>query len=161
MRIALAAALALPFATSAHADPGKLDMTAFFTGRSHADNTLKVAFKGTTPLIVDSVGGTGDKGDFVLIDTVHEGTKPVRQRKWVMRQIAPGHFTGSLSDATGPVDIVVSGNTATVRYTMKGGINIVQTMKLQPDGRTLSNHVEATKFGLHFGRVDGTIRKLD
>ena len=161
MRVAFTAASALAFATSAHGDPGKLEMTAFFTGRSHADNVLKVVFKSPVPLIVDSVGGTGDKGDFVLVDTVHEGDKPVRTRKWIMRQIGPGHFTGSLSDASGPVDIAVSGDTATVRYTMKGGINIVQTMKLQADGRVLSNHVEATKFGLHFGRVDGTIRKLD
>jgi hypothetical protein len=34
-------------------------------------------------------------------------------------------------------------------------------MKLQPDGRTLSNNVDARKFGMRFARVDGTIRKLD
>src|SRR5207249_11878839 len=128
---------------------------------SHDGNVLKIVFHGPTRLIVDSVGGRGDRGDFVLIDTVHEGDKPVRTRKWIMRPDGPYHFTGSLSDATGPVDIAVSGNSATIRYVMKGGLNVVQVMTLQSDGRTLSNHVDAKKFGLRFGRVDGIIRKLD
>jgi hypothetical protein len=161
MKLACTVALALAFGTSANADPGKLDMTAFFTGRTHADNVLKVAFKHATPLIVDSVGGKGDKGDFVLIDTIHEGDKPVRMRKWIMRQVGPGHFTGSLSDAVGPVDIIVDGNSAIVQYVMKGGLKVRQKMDLLPDGKTLANHVSVTKFGMKFGSVEGKIRKLD
>ena len=155
--VAFSVLTALP----ASAEARDFDMMAFFTGRTHADNVLKTALHGPTPLIVDSIGGKGDRGDFVLIDTVHEGDKPVRQRKWIMRQAGPNHFTGTLTDATTPVDIVVQGDTATVRYTMKGGIKIVQTMKLQPDGKTLSNSVDARKFGMKFGSVTGTIRKLD
>jgi hypothetical protein len=161
VRLPAAAALVLLATTAAAPAKPKLEMTAFFNGHSHAENVLKIAFQGPTKLVVDSVGGKGDRGDFVLIDTVHEGDKPVRTRKWIMRPDGPNHFTGSLSDATGPVDIVVSGDTATVRYTMKGGLKVVQQMQLQGDGRTLSNHVEVRKFGLKFGSVDGTIRKLD
>ena len=156
------AAVAIALLTSAAApDPKpKLDLTAFFTGHSHADNVLKIVFHDPTRLIVDTVGGKGDRGDFVLIDTVHEGDKPVRTRKWIMRQTAPNHFTGSLSDAVGPVDVDVSGDSATIRYTMKdGNLKIVQQMQLQSDGRTLSNHVTAKKFGLTFAHVDGTIHK--
>ena len=40
------------------------------------------------------------------------------------------------------------------------GIHYLE-MELQADGRTLSNHVVARKFGLTFAHVDGTIRKLD
>jgi hypothetical protein len=84
----------------------------------------------------------------------------VRTRKWVMRSDGPDHFTGSLSDATGPVDVIVRGDTATIRYKMKGGLDIRQSMQLQ-DGRTLANHVTAKRFGLRFASVEGTIRKLD
>jgi hypothetical protein len=42
-----------------------------------------------------------------------------------------------------------------------GGLRIVQALKRQGDGRTLSNHVVAKKFGLTVANVDGTIRKLD
>jgi hypothetical protein len=157
----LAAAFLLAASTlGAPAEPRTLDMHAFFTGRTHADNNLHIIFHRATKLIVDSVGHReGDQ--FILIDTVHEGYKPVRTRKWVTHEVGPGHFTGTLSDATGPVDIRVSGDSATVRYTMNGGLQITQVMKLQPDGRTLSNNVDARKFGMRFARVDGTIRKLD
>jgi hypothetical protein len=146
----------------AEPDNAKLDMTGFFAGKSHADNVMKVALHGPKKLIVDSVGGRNKEGEFVLIDTVHEEGKPVRSRTWVMRAVGPDHFTGSLSDAVGPVDVVVRGDSATIRYTMKdGGLRIVQVLKRQGDGRTLSNHVVAKKFGLTVAHVDGTIRKLD
>jgi hypothetical protein len=92
---------------------------------------------------------------------VHEGDKPARQRKWIMHPTGPNRFGGSLSDAVGPVDVLVEGNSATIRYTMKGGLKIEQVMALQGDGRTLSNHVVAKKFGIKFASVDGSIRKLD
>lgn len=161
MRFMIAAAIALAASSAPAAAPSRqLDLDAFFTGRTHADNDLKIVFHRTTKLIVDSVGHRQGK-EFILVDTVHEGDKPVRMRKWVTHQVAPGRYAGTLSDATGPVDIIVSGDSATVRYKMKGGLDVVQQMTLQGDGRALSNHVVAKKFGLTFAHVDGTIRKLD
>jgi hypothetical protein len=147
---------------SAAADPTpKLDMLAFFTGKTHAENVMKIVLKKPARLVVDSIGGKGDRGDFVLIDTVKEEGKPERTRKWVMKQVSPGRFTGSLSDATGPVDVTVDGDEALMLYTMKGGLKVRQEMKLLPDGKTLSNEVVVKKFGLKFASVEGRIRKLD
>jgi hypothetical protein len=162
MRLALAT-IAFAVAAPAAAEERKLDMLAFFTGKSHADNVMKIALHGPKKLIVDSIGGRNKEGEFVLIDTVREEGKPVRTRTWVMRAAnGAGHYTGVLSDAAGPVDIVVSGDSATVRYVMKEGrLSVVQQMRLQPDGKALSNHVDVKRFGLKFARADGTIRKLD
>ena len=136
-------------------------MTGFFTGKTHADNVIKIALHGPHKLIVDSIGGHNKEGEFVLIDTVQEEGKPVRKRTWVMHPVGADHFTGSLSDATGPVDVVVRGNSATITYIMTDGHpRITQEIQLQPNG-TLSNHVIAKKFGIKFGQVDGTIRKVD
>jgi len=159
MTLVAAAAMALVGAATAPAPT--LDMTAFFSGRTHTENVLKIVFKRPARLVVDSVGGRGDRGDFVLLDTVREEGKPVRTRKWIMRPNGPNRFTGSLTDATGPVDVTVSGRQAVIRYTMKGGLRVVQQMELQADGRTLSNHVVVRKVGLKFASVDGTVRKLD
>ena len=163
MKLATAVAVTLLSAGTANAAPEKarLNLTAFFTGKTHAENVLKIAFRKAVPLVVDSVGGKGDKGDFVLIDTVHEGDKPVRTRKWIMRQVGPGRYTGSLSDATSPVDIRVSGDSALVQYTMKGGLKVRQQMHLHPDGKSLVNQVVVKKFGLRFATVEGKIRKVD
>ena len=162
MRLAAASALLMMCAASAaSAERPKLDMLAFFAGKTHADNVIKIVLKKPVPLVVDSIGGKGDRGDFVLIDTVREGDKPVRQRKWIMRQVAPNRYTGSLTDAVGPVDVQIDGDTASIRYVMKGGLKIEQQLKLQPDGKTLTNRVEAKKLGMKFARVEGTVRKLD
>jgi hypothetical protein len=156
----MAAALVLA-GVAAPAPAPKLDVTAFFSGRTHAENVLKIVFKRSARLIVDSVGGRGDRGDFVLIDTVREDGKPVRERKWIMRQTGPNRFTGALSDAVGPVEISVSGDRATIRYVMKGGLQVDQRLQLLADGRTLANHVVVRKFGFKFANVEGKVRKLD
>jgi hypothetical protein len=161
VKLGTLAAASILSATTAWSGPRKLDMLAFFSGKTHAENVLKIVLKQPSKLIVDSIGGKGDRGDFVLIDTVREEGKPIRTRKWVMRSAGPGHFTGSLSDAVGPVDISVDGGSAVIRYTMKGGLKVTQKIQLQADGRTLSNNVMVRKFGLKFARVQGTIRKLD
>ena len=161
MKLVAAALLGAAAAASAAPDPPKLDMLAFFTGRTHADNIIKIALHSPHKLIVDSIGGHNKEGEFVLIDTVQEEGKPVRKRTWVMHPAGPDHFTGSLSDATGPVDVVVHGNSATISYIMtEGHLRITQEIQLQPNG-TLSNHVIAKKFGIKFAQVDGTIRKSD
>jgi hypothetical protein len=159
---ALAAFVALALAGSAGAEPAaKLDMLGFFAGKTHSDNVIRIAFKSPHKLIVDSIGGRNKEGEFVLIDTVREEGKPERKRTWVMHADGPNHFTGSLSDAKGPVDVTVSDGTATIRYTMKdGGLKIDQQLELQRDG-SVSNRTIAKKFGLKFAEVDGTIRKLD
>jgi len=161
MKRAILGLALIAVSASAAPAPHDLDITAFFTGRTRTENVLKVAFHRPTPLNVDSIGGKGDRGDFVLVDTVHEGDKPVRTRKWIMHEVGPGHFAGTLTDAVGPVDMSVTGGVATVRYKMKGGLDIIQTMTLQGDGRSVANHVTAKKFGLTVAHVDGTVRKLD
>ena len=147
---------ALAFAASG------LDLTAFFTGKSHAENVISMALHSRHKLVVDSVGGRNKEGDFVLIDTVREEGKPERTRSWVMHQVGPNHYTGVLSDAIGPVDITVERDSAVISYLMKEGrVKIVQTLKMQADGKSLSNHVVAKKFGMTVAHVEGTIRKLD
>ena len=162
MKLAAAALLALAATASAAPEKPKLDITAFFSGKTHADNVMKVALQGSKKLIVDSIGGRNKEGEFVLIDTVREEGKPERKRTWVMHLVGPDHYSGVLSDAIGPVDIVVSGPSATIRYSMKDrNLKIVQQLQLQADGKSLANHVIARKFGLVFAKVDGTVRKLD
>jgi hypothetical protein len=160
MKFIAAAAIALAGASAAAPAP-KLDMLAFFAGKTHAENVLKIVLKRPARLVVDSFGGKGDRGDFVLIDTIREDGQPVRTRKWIMRPAGPNHFTGSLTDAVGPVDVTVAGNRATIRYVMKGGLKVDQQLQLKNDGRTLANKVVVKKFGMRFARVEGTIRKLD
>ena len=157
---ALLLAVAATGASAAEPEP-KLDMLGFFAGHTHADNVIKIALHGPHKLVVDSIGGRNKEGEFVLIDTVLEEGKAPRKRTWVMHPDGPGHFTGVLSDAKGPVNFVVRGAAATITYEMKeGGLKIVQLLQLQRDG-TLTNHAVAKKFGLKFAQVEGTVTKVE
>jgi hypothetical protein len=155
------AGIALSASSAAAAPDPALDMIAFFTGRTHADNIIKIAFHGPHKLIVDSVGGHNKEGQFVLIDTIQEEGRPVRKRTWVMRPAGANRYTGSLSDAVGPVDVTVAGDSATIRYTMREGhMKIEQRLKLQPDG-SLSNRAAARKLGIKFATVEGTVHRVE
>jgi hypothetical protein len=162
VRLAPAFVAALTAFTATSAAAAGLDMLGFFTGKSHGENVMKIALQRPKKLIVDSVGGRNKEGEFILIDTVQEEGKPPRKRTWAMREAGPNHYTGTLSDAVGPVDVVINGDTATVRYTMKDGhLKVEQQLKLQPGGKTIANRVVAKKFGMKFATVEGIIRKLD
>jgi hypothetical protein len=44
---------------------------------------------------------------------------------------------------------------------MKDGVEVEQQLRLQPDGRTLLNHLTARKWGMPVAWLEETIRKLD
>ena len=142
------------------ADPAeKLDPIAFFSGRSHGNAVLKVAFASPRRVTVESFGTR--EGDVLLLrQAIREEGKAPRWREWRIRPVGPGRYTGTLTDAEGPVTITVQGPRGLIRYRMKTGMAVEQQLALQPGGRTLLNHMVVTKWGVRVARLDETIRKL-
>jgi hypothetical protein len=166
VRLAVAiAAVALTACGSARALPAdpaaKFDPVAFFLGRSHGDGELRKLLSKPARISVDSLGRRERNGTLVLDQVIKVGAKPPSTRRWTMRQIGPGRFTGTLTDAVGPASIEVAGPRATIRYRMKGGLDVSQQLALQPGGRTVLNRLTVTKFGIRVATLDETIRKLD
>jgi hypothetical protein len=163
--VAIAAALAVggcATPSTLPADPNaRFDPRAFFTGRSHGEGTLHKIIGGDSKIVVDSIGRPDRRGGLVLDQNIRSGAKSPRQRRWIMRPSGPNRYTGTLSEAEGPVDVQVNGPRATIRYRMRGGIDIEQHLALQSDGRTLLNRLNARKFGIRVARLEETIRKLD
>ena len=144
----------------AAADQPKFDFAGFFIGRTHAESQIKVGFRKPVRHITDSVGRRAANGDLIPLDSIKEEGKPKKERRWVVRPSGPNSFTAVMSEAVGPVRITIDGPNARIRYKMKGGISIDQTLAMR-DRKTLTNHVAAKKLGVRLGRLDGTIRKLD
>jgi len=158
---ATALAVAAPaFASDNPAGTDKLDLATFFTGKTHSESEIKVGFKKPVRHITDTVGTRGKNGELILTDHIKEEGKPPKTRRWVMRRSGPDSFTGTMTEAAGPVRIEVDGRQATIRYKVKGGISIHQLLTMR-DERTLVNHVAAKKLGVRLGRLDGVIRKVD
>jgi hypothetical protein len=158
--MSLSAFLLLTACTAAElpAGPAPLDPIDFFTGDTSGTGTLNPLIGRSVPITVSSRGVR--EGDALrLVQLITEGSKPPRTRSWIMRPVGPGRFTGTLTDAEGPVEITVTGPRATIRYRTPSGIGIRQQLALQADGRTIRNHLAAFKFGIRVAVLEETIRK--
>ena len=93
-------------------------------------------------------------GGVRLRQRIMEGDKPPRTRTWVLTPAGAGRWTGTLTDATGPVAAEVRGNRLHIRYD-GDGVGIEQWLYLQPDGRTVQNSLVAPEVGRDGGGADG------
>ena len=148
-------------AAPAPAAPPTFDPLAFFTGPSRGEGTLKVMTKPGVPIRVESNGRPDGKGGIILDQTIREGSKPARQRRWVLRPTSPTTMTGTITDTPGPVKGRLDGNRLLLDYTMKGGLKTEQVMTIQPGGRSLTNRMTMRKFGITVAHVDEVITKGD
>ena len=135
-----------------------LDPIAFFEGRSHGDGRLSVLIKKPVTIKVESVGRRVGR-TLVLDQRIQQQGKPARMRRWVLRPAGPGRFTGTLTDATGPVVVTSGDRTIEIRYPMKGGLQVEQTLTPIEGGRAIDNVMKVRKFGLPVATLHEHIRK--
>jgi hypothetical protein len=157
MRAGIGAGVLMALAAPAQA---AFDPVDFFRGRTQGEGTLKILFQPAKTLRVDSLGFADKDGTLVIRQVIDEPGKSARTRYWRLKQIAPGRFAGTLTDAASPVRIEQNGDAVRIRYRAKDNLNFDQT--LTPSGpRTVRNRMTIKRFGLVVARVDETIRKLD
>lgn len=147
-----------PIATPALAP--RFDALAFFSGHTLGTGSLKKILGGTEKTEVHGTGYVED-GTLVLDQIVKEGDKPAKHRTWRIRQDAPGHYSGTLTDASGPITGEVEGNRLHLAFTMKSGLPTEQWLTLAPDGRSAHNILVVKKFGFRVAVLDEEIRKTD
>lgn len=168
MRLLLTPAALLLSACAAAPDPQQPDLSAptfpvmsFFEGRTEGSGVLKVAMRSPQPISVQSHGRIGAGETLSVHQTIVEGDKPARTREWRIREVAPGRYSGTLSDASGPVTGEATGNRLHLTFRMNGGLDAEQWLTLAPDGRSARNVMIVRKFGLTVATLEETIRKVD
>ena len=143
------------------AAPGvTLNPIAFFAGRSQGDGTLHQVFGSARGMRVDSFGRPDRNGGLTLTQTIRQEGKSPRTRVWTIRPAGLNRYTGSLTEAVGPVTVLVEGPRAQISYAMKDGLEVRQQLALQGDRRTILNHLVVTKWGVRVARAEETIRRL-
>lgn len=163
----LAAPLLLPGCVStprvqqADASAPAFPVARFFAGRLEGEGVLRVMVGGSRAVRVSSLGRSEAGGTIRLDQTIREEGEPARTRTWRLREVAPGRYAGTLSDAAGPVVGEAAGNRLHLRFPMAGGMQAEQWLTLAPDGRSARNVLRVRKFGLTVAALDETIRKLD
>jgi len=156
---AAAIALTLAAAGDAAAAPDAIDPIAFFTGASHGEGRLREAFKRERRVSVDSIGRADKDGLLVLDQKLQIEGEPLRIRHWRLRQVGPNRYTGTLTDATGPVEAQVVGQSIRIRYPMKGGLKVESILVPLPGGRAFDNRTKITKWGMKVATLTERIEK--
>ena len=156
---ALAGAAMLCASVSAAAVPLENPLR-FFEGRTETIGIMKMIMK--KPHRVRSVGHgkiTAD-GTLVLVQKVHDDGEPPKERTWRIRKVGPGKFSGSMSEAKGPVTIEQVGDGYRFRFKIHGGLSVEQWVVPDEGGRSGSSKLTIRKYGMKVASSDATIRKL-
>lgn len=144
----------------AAAQTPRFDALAFFEGRLEGRGQLDTVFGGPTDIHVASSGRR--EGEALrLTQVIREGDKPLRTRRWVIREVAPGRYSGTLTDAKGAVTGTTHGNRLRLSFTLANGMPVEQWLTLSPDGRRAYNVLTVRKFGVPVAKLAEDIRKLD
>jgi len=159
MRVLLPAAAALFTGSSANAAP-PVHPLQFFEGRTEGSGVVRILFK--KPYRSRSIGhGRIDRdGSLSLVQRVEDEGRPARQRQWKIRQVGTGRFSGTMSEAIGPVAIEEIGGRYRFRFKMKGNLSVEQWLAPQPGGMSARNRMTVRKLGVTVGTSEGVIRKL-
>lgn len=157
--LVMAAFFVSPAAPGLSAEP-LADPLRFFEGRTDSDGTVKVMLARPHRMRSLGQGRIEADGSLSLVQRVEEAGKPARERRWRIRQVAPGRFSGTMSEASGPVTIEEVGGRYRFRFTMKGGASVEQWLTPLPGGRSARNSLTVRKLGVTVATGDGTITRL-
>ena len=157
-RVTLLAAAAVLVSHPAMAESVK--PLEFFEGRTESNGTIKVVLKKAFKSRSIGNGRIGSDGVLTLIQRVEDEGRPPRERRWKIRQVGPGKFTGTMSEATGPVTVEEVGGRYRFSFKMKGGLSVEQWVTPNPGGKSAKNTMTIKKLGMTVATGTGSIRKL-
>jgi hypothetical protein len=131
----------------------------FFEGRTTGQGVLRILIGRRHSTLVHGSGHIDAVGTLILDQDVKREGKPVEHRQWQIRKVAAGHCAGTLTDASGPIEGIVTGNLLTLRFPMKGGLRAEQKLYLSPDGQVAENFMKIRKAGIVVATLTETIRR--
>lgn len=154
------AVVAAAMSTGAANSAPLTDPLRFFEGRTESVSTVKVIAK--KPFLSRSLGRGEIRpdGTLHLVQRVEEDGKPPFDRRWRIRQVAPGRFSGTMSEAKGPVTIEEVGGRYRFRFRMSGSVSVEQWLTPMSDGKSARSKTTIRKLGITVGHSEGTVRKL-
>ena len=159
LRTAGLAALAMTLATPAASE--NTDPMRFFEGRTESVGMIKLAMKKPFRSRAIGKGQIMPDGSLSLVQRVEDQGEQPRERRWHMRKVGPGRYTGTMSEARGPVTVEEVDGRYRFQFRMDGSVAVEQWLIPAPDGRSAKSKITIRKYGVRVGGADSVIRKLD
>ena len=152
------AAVLLVGASAPAADPVK--PMQFFEGRTEGSGIVRLFLKKSFRTRSVGIGRMQPDGSLLLVQRVVEDGKPPHERRWKIRQTGPRTFSGTMSDAIGPVTVDQVGARYRFRFRLKGNLSVEQWLAPLPGGKAANNSMTVRKLGVRVGSGEGIIRKV-
>ena len=137
------------------------DPLRFFEGRTESVGLVKLMTKKPFKSRAIGKGQIRPDGSLDLVQRVEDHGEQPRERRWRIRPIGPGRYSGTMSEAKGPVTVEEIGDRYRFRFRMEGSVFIEQWLTPLPDGRSARSVVTIRKYGIKVGSSDAVIRKLN
>ena len=131
----------------------------FFEGRTESVGIVKVLMKAPYRMRSIGIGKITPSGILELFQRVEEQGQPTHDRHWRIRQVGPGRFVGTMSEAKGPVTVDEIDGRFRFRFKIKNNLAVEQWLAPRPDWKSARNMVTVRKFGITVASSDGTITK--
>jgi hypothetical protein len=132
----------------------------FFEGRTEMISVVKVVMKKPYRSRTTGRGQILPDGSLMLVQQVQDAGKPAHMRHWKIRRTGARRFTGTMSEATGPVRVEQIRGKYRFKFRMKGSLAVEQWLTPAPGGRSAHSRVIVRKLGMRVASSEGTIRKL-
>ena len=134
------------------------DPITFFEGRTHGEGELRKLFAKPVHVSVDSIGRRV-AGGLILDQTIRKAGEPPSTRRWTISRAGKNRYTGTLTEAVGPVTAQVVGARAEIAYSMRHNLKVEQQLAVQADGKSVLNRLTVHKFGVQVATLTETIEK--
>ncbi|WP_166041928.1 DUF3833 family protein [Sphingosinicella sp. YJ22] len=151
----------LAFLIAFQPQPAPSALERFFAGRTEGSGSVRIILSGTSAVRTQGRGRILADGSLHLDHVVNQEGEPERRRTWRMRRSGPGRYTGTISDARGPVSAELHGNRVHVTYRTREGYAVDQWITFNGDGRTASNQMTFRRMGVRVATLQETIRRVD
>jgi len=135
------------------------DPLRFFEGDTLMVSTTRVIAQ--RPYLTRSSGRGRIVNDreLVLVQHVNEVGRRKFDRYWHIREVAPGQFDGTMSEASGPVSIEKRGDNYLFRFALADNLKVEQWLIPQSDS-LVRIRVTIRKYGIAVVHSQGWIRRV-
>ena len=147
----------LTFALPLDGHHGAVSVVGDFNDWTPGTHTLVKRSNGTRST---GQGRIEPDGSLYLVQQVFDDGKPPHERRWRVRQVGPGRYTGTMTEASGPVTIDRLGDRFRFSFRMNGRLNVEQMLTPLPGGRSATNNAKIRRFGMVVATTEGIVRKL-
>lgn len=133
----------------------------FFEGRTESIGTVRLVMKKPFRSKAIGEGEIKSDGSLVLVQRVYDQGEQPRVRRWHMRRVGEGRYSGTMSEAKGPVTVEEIGGKYRFRFRMDGSVSVEQWLIPAADGRSARSKITIRKYGIQVGSSDAVINKLN